>query len=195
MMGSRSKAIYRRLFMLNADKSARSKSSEQGDLSPSFHDQRRSIGSLRRLIGSFKRTRQFVEEDYELLASILRRFRHIVTTPNVLTEVNSLSGQMGDPKRGGLFQQFAEQIQTITERYVESARLAQHDSFVKLGLTDVGIFHLAAESLLVLTDDYRLSNMLNSADQFQPHTAARLEVRPAMRAEIRYNTIERTDRT
>ena len=44
----------------------------------------------RKRISQFKRTQQFVSEDYDLLSNIVSQFVAVVTTPNILTEVNSL---------------------------------------------------------------------------------------------------------
>lgn len=41
-------------------------------------------------ISQFNRTEQFVPEDYDTLVAILDYFSQIITTPNILTEVNSL---------------------------------------------------------------------------------------------------------
>ena len=41
-------------------------------------------------IPTFKRTSQFVE-DFDLICALLRSLKKIVTTPNILTEVNSFS--------------------------------------------------------------------------------------------------------
>jgi len=119
------------------------------------------IGSFDRgLVGRFKRTQPFTGEDYDFLDEFLERFSRVVTTPHVLAEVNSLSGQLGEPKRTRYFQDFAERIATLDERYVASTRLAAAQQFPRLGLTDTGILHVAQSGLLVLTDDLALSGSL-----------------------------------
>lgn len=112
--------------------------------------------------GSFKRTQQFLAEEFDLLKGILARFRRIVTTPGILTEVNSLSNQLGRLRRRRFFRDFAERIETLDERYIESRVLARSDSFEALGLADTGILRVARDNLLVLTDDYRLANLLGA---------------------------------
>lgn len=51
------------------------------------------VGSVnRQRISKFNRTEKFEPEDYDLLLRLLEYFfPKIVTTPNILTEVNSLS--------------------------------------------------------------------------------------------------------
>lgn len=122
------------------------------------------VGSYNReLIPRFKRTVQFTVEDYDLLVRLLSCFARIVTTPNVLTEVNSLSGQMGEPAKTAYFEQFARGIATLDEQYVASAAGCQLDEFPRLGLTDSGILHLAGGRYLVLSDDFKLCRFLESA--------------------------------
>jgi len=119
------------------------------------------VGSFdRRLIPRFKRTMQFREEDYDLLTGLISRFRRLVTTPHVMSEVNSLSGQIGEPARTKYFAEFARQIAVLDEQYVPSATAAQVEQFVKVGLADSGILHLAGKRYLVLTDDARLFAIL-----------------------------------
>jgi rRNA-processing protein FCF1 len=119
------------------------------------------VGSFdRSLITRFKRTERFTVEDFDLLEHILARFDRVVTTPNVLSEVNSLSNQLAEPARKGYFEDFARRIVPLHEEYVISAEAARRDCFPRLGLTDSGILHLVKDKYLVLTDDFRLHGTL-----------------------------------
>ena len=109
----------------------------------------------------FKRTSQFVVEDFTLLCNLLGLFKRIVSTPNILAEVNSLSQQLGEPVRTKYFDIFAKQIHVLDEHYVKSKVVAEREEFVKLGLTDSVIIDLSLKKYLVLTDDFRLSNYLS----------------------------------
>ena len=115
------------------------------------------------LIPRFKRTRQFSVEDYATLISILGLFDRIATTPHILTEVSNLSGQLGEPARSEYFKKFSSDITLLEEENVASRDVAQTQEFVKFGLTDTGIIHLTKGKYLVLTDDFRLSQYLQSA--------------------------------
>jgi len=114
-------------------------------------------------IQRFKRTIRFTIDDYDLLARLLSRFARVVTTPHILSEVNSLSAQMGEPARVEYYEEFARGIATLDEQYVASAAASQLREFPKLGLTDSGILHLASGRYLVLTDDTRLFQFLEKA--------------------------------
>lgn len=115
----------------------------------------------RQRISSFKRTRQFSPEDYDLLTQIIRNFHKIVTTPNILTEVNSLSNQLGEPERSSCCRIFGDAIAHFEEAYKPSQELAKLPEFQKFGLTDCGILNVAQGSYLVLTDDLRLAATLH----------------------------------
>lgn len=111
-------------------------------------------------ISRFNRTQQFVPEDYDLLLQILNYFQKVVTTPNILTEVNSLANQLGEPERSQCFTYFAYSISAWEEFYIQSRESATSVQFVKFGLTDCGILNLARNQYLVLTDDLKLASYL-----------------------------------
>lgn len=104
----------------------------------------------------FKRTRQYTESDFLLLGNLLSKFRKILTTSNILTEVNSLAGQLGGPAKTACFEEFARRIALLDEHYVPSAEASSVAGFTRLGLTDCGIAHFAKDRCLVLTDDLPL---------------------------------------
>ena len=69
------------------------------------------MGSVNRSrISQFNRTEKFLPEDYDLLVRILADFSNIITTPNILTEVNSLINQIGEPERSQCLAIFAQAI-------------------------------------------------------------------------------------
>lgn len=115
------------------------------------------------LIPKFKRTRQFTIEDHTILVRILDFFDKVVTTPNILTEVSNLSGQLGEPAKSDYFKKFSSDITLLEEEYMASRDVADMQEFVRFGLTDTGIVHLTRGRYLVLTDDFRLSQYLRSA--------------------------------
>ena len=119
------------------------------------------IGSFNlSLIPNFKRTLQFSIEDFQTLLYLLEPFDKLVTTPNILTEVSNLSGQLGEPVRTLYFQTFAKMILIVDEHYVKSTDAVSEEEFIRKGLTDIGILHLSKDRFLVLTDDFSLSQYL-----------------------------------
>ena len=123
------------------------------------------VGTVNReRISKFNRTEKFVPEDYDLLLQILSDFNKIVTTPNILTEVNSLANQLGEPERSQCLSVFAEGVARLNESYLESTEVVRTDSFTKFGLTDCGIATLAKNKYLVLTDDLKLASYLQKIE-------------------------------
>lgn len=117
------------------------------------------VGTVNReRISKFNRTQQFLPEDYDLLLRVLSYFQNIFITPNILTEVNSLINQIGEPERSLSFTVFAQGISNfLNESYVESKVAVRNEQFVRFGLTDLGILNLAKNQYLVLTDDLKLA--------------------------------------
>jgi rRNA-processing protein FCF1 len=119
------------------------------------------IGSLDpKHVTSFKRTAQYSVEDFELLKLLLAGFSNVVTTPNILTEVNSLSGQLAEQVKREYLTMFSAQIRAFLEEYVASAAAADRAIFQKVGLADTTIALSARGKYLVLTDDWKLSRIL-----------------------------------
>lgn len=116
----------------------------------------------RERIPRFKRTAQFLPEDYDLFLQIVDGFQKVVTTPNILTEVNSLANQLGEPERSQCLNTFTLLISQISEEYLESISVAKNEIFARFGLTDCGIMSLAKDKYLVLTDDLKLSLYLKA---------------------------------
>ena len=115
------------------------------------------IGSFdRSRIGCFKRTRQYVDSDYDLLLNIVERCPRLVTTPNVLTEVSNLAGQLPEDIANEFRGEFRLAVKKLDERLIKSGDVVEDEAFLRLGLTDGAIIHLARQKILVLTDDFPL---------------------------------------
>lgn len=111
-------------------------------------------------IGTFKRTNTYTADDYSLLRELLSLFSPIVTTPNILTEVSNLSGQMPEALKGEYFDRFRTEVRVLDEKYMRSARASESPYLARVGLTDSVIADISMNKYLVLTDDFRLSNLL-----------------------------------
>jgi rRNA-processing protein FCF1 len=122
------------------------------------------VGTVNRSrISQFNRTEKFTPEDYDLLVRILLFFQRIVTTPNILTEVNSLINGIGEPERSRCLEIFANIVnEKLSEFYIESTSAVNLENFTKFGLTDCGIISIARDKYLVLTDDFKLANYLQT---------------------------------
>ena len=125
------------------------------------------VGSLdRRLIETFKRTRQYTPDDFQVLDAFLGRFRRIVSTPHILAEAGNLGGQLNEPARSAFFRLLAVNLAKIHEEVVESRRIsdAGEHVFPRIGLTDSLTLVAAARNFLILSDDLELVTQLHSAE-------------------------------
>jgi rRNA-processing protein FCF1 len=113
-------------------------------------------------IEKFKRTAQFTIEDFELLITFIEQFKEVVTTPNILTEVSNLLGQLPDKLRYSFYQRSANGLKDLHEQYTPSRELGDEKAFPKFGLTDTAVLRAASGKYLVLTDDVRLTQYLLS---------------------------------
>lgn len=101
-----------------------------------------------------KRLSAYTVTDYKLLLSFVERFSALFTTPHILTEVSNLIGCETKQQ-----QQALEILKLLTQR-MEEVLPASHEtmnthsrSYLKFGLSDASIHRVAADNLLVLTDD------------------------------------------
>jgi rRNA-processing protein FCF1 len=112
-------------------------------------------------IDKFKRTKQFTIEDFWLIEKLLDFFEIKVTTPNILTEVSNLAGQLSEPLKSRFLERLGEQVKILTEKYCPSVEACAHPYFNKCGLTDSAILSIAESELLVLTDDFQLAGLIS----------------------------------
>ncbi|HEV7375808.1 MAG TPA: hypothetical protein VGN95_13895 [Pyrinomonadaceae bacterium] len=89
-------------------------------------------------------------------------FSKVVTTPNILTEVNSLSNQLPEEIKPDYYAKIATQITDLEEHYLVSSKICALEHFKKFGLTDSGVIDLVKGKYLVLTDDFKLASYLQN---------------------------------
>jgi predicted nucleic acid-binding protein len=107
-------------------------------------------------IETFKRTRQYTRQDYELLIRVIDRLNPLYTVAHVMAEVSNLTDLTG----AELLQArrvLKATLAILREPEMPSARAAQNRPFESLGLTDASIAAVAREyKCAVLTDDLDL---------------------------------------
>lgn len=111
-------------------------------------------------IAKFKNTMAFTVDEFWLLQGFLDAFERFVTTPNVLTEISNLSGQLPENLRLLFYSDFVNHISLLEEHYVPSRDASSSPFFNKIGLTDSGIIQLVRDKYLVLTEDFKLAGYL-----------------------------------
>jgi hypothetical protein len=107
-------------------------------------------------VEQFKRTRAYTREDYALLAAFVGEYERMVTTPNVLTEVSNLLGQLTGTLRIRALLHLGALAGALDESYLPSKDLVRDPHFPSLGLTDTSIIHSVEGDVTVLTDDLQL---------------------------------------
>ena len=122
------------------------------------------------LIGSFDPSRirtckvtanqGFNETDFNQLRNFVCRFQKLVTTPHILTEVSNHAEKIKGMDKGKFLCQFLSLIEKMDERLNTSRLLAKTEAFVRFGLTDAAISHLANGNFVVLTEDFPLAGYL-----------------------------------
>jgi hypothetical protein len=92
---------------------------------------------------------------------ILEHFNRRVTTPNILTEVDNLARQLPEDEHEAISAALFQLISTSFEIYSPSATASQTEIYPLIGLTDC-VTLSSSDDVLVLTDDFELSNRLTS---------------------------------
>lgn len=110
---------------------------------------------------TFKRTSQYSLGDLELMFRILAYFERRFTTPNILTEVDNLSRQLPEYEHEAIALTLSQLTFRLFEVFVPSADVVLHANYPDIGLTDC-VTVASSDEVLVVTDDFRLSNILSS---------------------------------
>lgn len=110
-------------------------------------------------IGSWKRIEQFTVEDFRLLSALIGRFERLITTPHILTEVGNFAP-------AAYLSTFARDLIVFDEVFVPSADLASTGDVAGLGLTDAAIARCAREGVLIVTEDFEMSQRLLRRGQY-----------------------------
>jgi hypothetical protein len=90
----------------------------------------------------WKRTRQFTDRHMQALADILRSQPRMTTTPHILTEVTNLADSLPAKAQSRFMATVATYAKRARERWRSAALLASDETFVRLGLADIGQLHL-----------------------------------------------------
>lgn len=113
-------------------------------------------------IATHRRTKKFDIGDYLFVKAIVESFAKKVTTPNILTEVSNLAGDIPDGLRGDFFRLMRQHFELLDETHLPSKNAVASVIFPRFGLTDAVITEVANQRYLVLTDDFPLANYLGS---------------------------------
>jgi len=110
------------------------------------------------LISSHRRTSIYEKVDFENLTYLIGDLDKIVTTPNVLTEVDNLLNNFQKGHRWAYFQVIKDLISNSTEQFIESKLCLNSTAFFDLGLTDTGILEICKACDFLITGDSKLAD-------------------------------------
>jgi rRNA-processing protein FCF1 len=104
----------------------------------------------------------YTKEDYYLLLNILSQYDRIITSPNILTEVDNILNRItGEDKYKYLILVKTIYKQTL-EKYIKTETISQNWHFDALGITDSSILMMAKESELLISGDSSLCDYAKS---------------------------------
>lgn len=113
-------------------------------------------------IKNYTRNSLYTKDDYYFLLNILSRYDRIITSPNILTEVDNILNRLtGEDKYKYLLLVKRIYIQTI-EKYIKTETVSKNWYFDTLGITDSVILMMAKESELLISGDSSLCDYAKS---------------------------------
>jgi hypothetical protein len=122
------------------------------------------VGTVnRQRILNFKRTGDFIIEDYDVLVRLIGWFGKLIATPHVLSQVSDLTDLSGN-ELSAVREVFKVLVEQIEESYDASRLLVGDPAFERFGLTDAAIATVCSRGILVLTTDARLHLALQDRD-------------------------------
>ena len=113
-------------------------------------------------IKNYTRNSLYTKEDYYFLLNILSNYDRIITSPNILTEVDNILNRItGEDKYKYLVLVKTIYKQTL-EKYIKTHIESQNWFFDSLGITDSAILMMAKESELLISGDSSLCDYAKS---------------------------------
>jgi hypothetical protein len=113
-------------------------------------------------IQNYTRNSLYTKDDYYLLLNIVANYDRIITSPNILTEVDNILNRItGEDKYKYLIIVKNIYKQTI-EKYIKTEAVSQNWFFDILGITDSSILMMAKECELLISGDSSLCDYAKS---------------------------------
>jgi len=110
-------------------------------------------------IEKFERTKNFTQEDVQLLNDLVMQFGGLCATPHVITEVSNLAGKLRDNQTEPFRILLAHYIKTVGEFSIPSNELILSPIYYKFGVTDAALFAICQrEKIVLVTLDFPLAN-------------------------------------
>ena len=109
-------------------------------------------------ISKFKITCKYSKKDFEILKNFVNRFKKLIITPHILSELSNLSMKIPEKRLARYFKYFIGILKISDEINIDKNSILLNKYIDKIGVTDVGIV-LASENddFLFITDDIKLA--------------------------------------
>jgi hypothetical protein len=119
------------------------------------------VGSFDKTLIGRKRLDEYSSGDFDLLIRLIERYPNTLTTPHLLTELNNLAEQCVPVRRHGDFRVFlAGFIAKLDEQWAPASQICATKAFMRLGLADAAVCHLANNQTTVITTDGMMHRFL-----------------------------------
>lgn len=113
-------------------------------------------------IKNYTRNSLYTKEDYYFLLNVLADYDRIITSPNILTEVDNILNRIGGEDKYKYLVLAKTMYKQTIEKYIETERITQNWYFDSLGITDSSILMMAKDCELLIYGDSSLCDHAKS---------------------------------
>ncbi|MDR0564201.1 MAG: hypothetical protein LBG78_04610 [Azoarcus sp.] len=120
-------------------------------------------------IEQYSRNSLYTKEAYYFLLNLLFKFDRIITSPNILTEVDNILNRVSGDDKHKYLELVKKIYKQTVEKYIKTVDVSQNYFFDTLGVTDSSILMMAQECDLLISGDstlcgYAISLNINTFD-------------------------------
>ena len=113
-------------------------------------------------IKNYMRNSLYTKEDYYFLLSVLADYDRIITSPNILTEVDNILNRIGGEDKYKYLVLAKTMYKQTIEKYIKTEKITQNWYFDSLGITDSSILMMAKDCELLISGDSSLCDHAKS---------------------------------
>jgi len=113
-------------------------------------------------IKNYTRNSLYTKEDYYFLLNILADYDRIITSPNILTEVDNILNRIGGEDKYKYLVLAKTMYKQTLEKYIKTEKITQNWYFDSLGITDSSILMMAKNCELLISGDSSLCDHAKS---------------------------------
>ena len=113
-------------------------------------------------IKNYTRNSLYTKEDYYFLLNVLSDYDRIITSPNILTEVDNILNRIGGEDKYKYLVLVKTMYKQTIEKYIKTEMITQNWYFDSLGITDSSILMMAKDCELLISGDRSLCDHAKS---------------------------------